>query len=159
MGLAARAATLPGLGVPGLGVPGLVVPGLVALTLAVLAPAPSGMAKSRVETGRDLYIVCRQALADHDAGRTAQGSVAILHCNRYLAGLFRAHEAMTRNRETAAVTDNDDPERVQCLRVPRVASFHQLARRIVRQGEWTPELLNEPATALAFRAFDALNPC
>lgn len=137
-------------------------PALAASLLAAVLLAASGApgaAKSRVETGRDLYTACRQAVADHDAGRTSQSSAAILHCNRYLAGLFRSHQTMTRNRVTATQHTNDEPDRVQCLRVPQTATFKQLAQRVVNQGEWSPELLDEPATALAFKAFDALNPC
>lgn len=127
--------------------------------MALLLAALHADAKSRVETGRDLHASCRQAVADYDAGKTSQSSAAILHCNRYLAGLFRSHQAMMQNRITAAQHGNDDPERIQCLRVPRIASFRQLAQRVVSQGEWSPELLDEPATALAFKAFDALDPC
>ena len=131
---------------------------IVSASLALGAVGPAS-AKSRIETGRDLYNACRQAVIDYESGRNSQSSAAILHCNRYLAGLFRSHQAMMQSRATAAEHGNDDPNRVQCLVVPRSASFKQLAQKVVSQGEWEPGLLDAPATALAFRAFDALSPC
>ncbi len=130
--------------------------------LAVLLVAGTAgplVAKPRVETGRDLYVACRQAVADADQGRTPQDSTAIYHCNHFLAGLFRSHQVMTRNRVTAKEHANDDPMRLQCLRVPQVATFKQLARQVVNHAEWHPDLMDEPAMELAFSAFDAMDPC
>ena len=116
-------------------------------------------AKPRVESGQDLYNACQQAVRDFEAGKTPQNSVAIYHCNHFLSGLFRSHQVMTRNRLTAKQHSNEDTDRVQCLKVPQAASFKQLAQKVVNQAEWEPALLDEPATELAFSAFDALNPC
>lgn len=116
-------------------------------------------AKSRVETGQDLYAACSRAVTDFEDGRTPQNSVAIYHCNQFLGGLFRSHQVMTRNRVTAKQHSNEDADRVQCLRVPQQASFKQLAQKVVNQAEWQPELLEKPAMELAFSAFDAMTPC
>ncbi|MGD1933820.1 MAG: Rap1a/Tai family immunity protein [Candidatus Phaeomarinobacter sp.] len=139
--------------------------GILGLTGAVIAMAAlvmwvgSATAKPRVESGQDLYNACERAVRDFDAGRTPQDSVAIYHCNHFLSGLFRSHQVMTRNRLTAKQHSNEDTDRVQCLKVPQAASFKQLAQKVVNQAEWQPELLDKPATELAFSAFDALNPC
>lgn len=139
------------------GISGLVKAALAIATFAIWAGSTA--AKPRVESGQDLYTACEQAVRDFDAGRTPQDSVAIYHCNRFLAGLFRSHQVMTRNRLTAKQHANDDADRVQCLKVPQAASFKQLAQKVVSHAEWQPELLDKPATELAFSAFDALNPC
>jgi len=126
---------------------------------ALLALAGTATGKPRVESGQDLYNACEQAVKDFEVGKTPQNSVAIYHCNHFLSGLFRSHQVMTRNRLTAKQHSNEDTDRVQCLKVPRAASFRQLAQKVVNQAEWQPELLEQPATELAFSAFDALNPC
>lgn len=132
---------------------------LALLVVLAFLTSNAALAKGRVETGQDLYAACRQAVDDFDVGRTPQNSVAIYHCNRFLAGLFRSHQVMTRNRLTAKQHTLDEADMVQCLRVPQTASFKQLAQKVVNQAEWQPELLEKPATELAFSAFDALVPC
>ncbi|WP_425062418.1 Rap1a/Tai family immunity protein [Pyruvatibacter mobilis] len=137
----------------------LTVTGAVMLCLAVLAGPTGAGAKGRVETGRDLYVACEKAVRDFEAGKTPQTSLAIHHCNRFLAGLFRSHQTMTRNRLTAKQHGLDETDHVQCLRVPRSATFKQLAEQVVRQAEWQPHLLDGSAVNLAFTAFDAMTPC
>jgi len=132
---------------------------LLALCVLLVAAIGAAAAKPRIESGQDLYNACSRAVDDFDAGRTPQNSVAIYHCNRFLAGLFRSHQVMTRNRATAKQHSNDEPDHVQCLRVPQAATFKQLAQRVVNQAEWQPDLLEKPATELAFTAFDAMTPC
>jgi len=127
--------------------------------ITLLALAGTAMGKPRVESGQDLYNACQQAVRDFEVGKTPQDSVAIYHCNHFLSGLFRSHQVMTRNRLTAKQHSNEDADRVQCLKVPQAASFKQLAQKVVSHAEWRPELLEQPATELAFSAFDALNPC
>ncbi|PCJ69235.1 MAG: hypothetical protein COA62_11430 [Rhodobiaceae bacterium] len=130
------------------------------LTFSLLsAMAEPGLARPRVETGRDLFTFCQLAADQQLAHPGDRLSGKARYCRQYVSGFFGSLRAMQVNEGTQRLHDNDDPDRFQCALVPRTASFEQLERQIIRFGEWNPELLDEPAIRLIQRAFSSLDPC
>ncbi len=116
-------------------------------------------ARTRVETGRDLTQFCQMAI-DQELERPGERLTGkARYCRQYVSGFFASLHAMQVSERTQKVHPNDEADRFQCALVPRVATFEQLERQIVRFGEWHPELLDEPAVRLIQRAFDSIDPC
>jgi len=127
--------------------------------LLLCATVEPGLARMRVETGRDLFTFCQLAADQQLAHPEDRLSGKARYCRQYVSGFFGSLRAMQVSEGTQKLHDNDDPDRFQCALVPRTASFEQLERQIIRFGEWHPELLDEPAIRLIQRAFSSLNPC
>lgn len=128
---------------------------IVFLSLAI-APAD---ARTRVETGRDLYEYCvlaaEQALNHPNEPRRGKAR----YCRQYVSGYFASLQILLANSRTEKVHTHDEADRIQCARVPASATFEQLEQKIIRFGEWHPDLLDEPAIKLVQKAFDSLDPC
>ena len=131
----------------------------LALALLPLSVASETKARTRVETGRDLYNFCllaaEQALAHPSEPRRGKAR----YCRQYVSGYFASLQILMANARTEKVHTHEEADRIQCARVPASATFDQLEQKIIRFGEWHPDLLDEPAIKLVQKAFDSLDPC
>ncbi len=117
----------------------------------------SASARPRISTGKDLYEACK-VLADHILTSDAPTPRRGLHCRQYLAGYFATIKYV-----------NEDDKAKEALRVPLYApdciditgprSYEQLAAKVVRSGDWHPELMGQPAIDLVRNAFGSSPPC
>lgn len=136
----------------------------IILTLVLLAalPAIGGDAEARrgahVETGQELYDACLTAVG-FAAPPQGRPPTPYLVCKRYIANYFTVLEMLHNDPRTQKVHPHDEAERFQCAWVPGARSFEQMARQIVRVGDWEPALLAGPAVDLIKKAFDTLDPC
>lgn len=129
------------------------------VSLIVLSFPTAGVARLRVETGRDLHQFCKMAADQNLRHPDERLTGKARYCRQYVSGFFSSLHAMQTGEGTRKLHQNDEPDRFQCALVPRIASFEQLERQIVQFGEWHPELLDEPAIQLIQRAFDSIDPC
>ncbi len=81
------------------------------------------------------------------------------YCRQYLGGYFESLRVLHNDHDGKGVyaPAGDDP--YACLNFSGPRSFDQLARSIVRTGDWHPELLDGDAYALAHKAFSDNPPC
>ncbi len=111
----------------------------------------------RISTGLDLYDACKVLV---DYGLTHEGPTPRrgLYCRQYIAGYFA----------TIKYVDEDDGAKAalgvpfyapDCIDITGPRSYEQLAAKVVRNGEWHPELMGQPAIKLVQRAFGAAPPC
>ncbi|MEQ9517844.1 MAG: Rap1a/Tai family immunity protein [Parvibaculum sp.] len=131
-------------------------------TLAFLAQASfphTAEARTRVETGRDLYGFCVLAAEQELTHPTEPRRGKARYCRQYVSGYFASLQILLANARTEKVHTHDEADRIQCARVSGSATFEQLEQKIIRFGEWHPELLDEPAIKLVQKAFASLDPC
>jgi len=129
---------------------------LLGLAILTLVPGPA-LARTRISTGRDLYMAC-QALADAAVAQQGPTPRIALYCRQYLAGYFSSARYVAGNDDARRALDLP-PASDECASVPGPQSWDHLAARIVHQGDWQPALLDGPALDLARAAFGSKPPC
>lgn len=129
---------------------------LLGLAALILASAPAA-ARTRIATGRDLYAAC-QVLADYILDPKGGTPRAGLYCRQYIAGYFSAARQVRQNGDTTKALDLPLAAG-ECSAIDGPQSWDRLARKIVREAEWRPALLDKPAFELARAAFGDKPPC
>lgn len=133
--------------------------------LAILAAALTIMTgtdgfasdRPRISTGQDLYEACK-VLTDYGLNPEGPTPRRGLYCRQFIAGYFATLKYV-----------HDDDKAKEALGVPLYApdciditgprSYAQLAEKVVRSGEWHPELMGRPAVELVRSAFGSSPPC
>lgn len=120
--------------------------------------ASAADARARIETGSDLHAACA-ALAEHALNPVPPTPAPARYCRQYLSGYFESLRHLHNDHDGKGVyaPAGDDP--YACLNFSGPRSFDQLARSIVRTGDWHPELLDGEPFALAHKAFSDSPPC
>ena len=120
--------------------------------------ASAADARTRIETGRDLHTAC-SVLAEHALNPVPPTPAKARYCRQYLAGYFESLRHLHNTHEGKGIYGpaGDDP--YACLNFDGPRSFDQLARQIVRTGDWHPRLLDGEPYALAHKAFSDNPPC
>jgi hypothetical protein len=131
----------------------------VMLILCLTSAVPSAAeARVRIETGRDLHTAC-SVLAEHALNPVPPTPAKARYCRQYLSGYFESLRHLHNDHDGKGVyaPAGDDP--YACLNFSGPRSFDQLARSIVRTGDWHPELLDGEPFALAHKTFSDNPPC
>lgn len=133
---------------------GLAWLGLAALTMT---PMRDAEARTRISTGQELYDACK-VLTEYTLNPQGPTPRLGLYCKQFIEGYFRSAKYV-----------HDDDNAKQALGLPLVPtdcqpviggdSYNELAGKIVRNGDWHPELMSEPASKLARVAFGNKPPC
>lgn len=133
--------------------------GAFAVVLAALTMTPPGeaSARARISTGQELYEACR-TLAEHKLDPHGPTPRRALYCRQFIEGYFRSAKYI-REDEKARKTLGLPTAPTDCEPMIGPSSYDQLAGKIVRNAEWHPELLGEPAVRLARAAFGDKPPC
>ena len=135
-----------------------------AIALAVLAIAcldgagTASVQRGRIQTGDDLYRMCQVAV-DYDLNPQGKAPIQKRLCKQYISNYFLVLERLHNDPYTQKVHEHDEATHFQCAEVPGPRSYTQLARQILREAEWHPELKQGPAVDLIERAFNAIDPC
>lgn len=117
-------------------------------------PSASG---PRISTGLDLYQACK-VLVDYGLKREGPTPRPGLYCRQYIAGYFATVKYV--NEDDGAKAALGVPLYApDCIDISGPRSFEQLAAKVMRNGEWHPELMERPAIELVQRAFGAAPPC
>lgn len=131
---------------------------MAGLVLVFLAPTTNiAEGRTRISNGQDLYEACKtlnEFMLNPD-GRTPRLG---LYCQQYISGYFTSLRIMQDGDNTQSVT-GPPIHATDCIGFDGPRSYGQLAGKIVRSGEWHPELMKAPAYKLAQQAFDAMPPC
>lgn len=111
----------------------------------------------RISTGLDLYEACK-ALVDYGLQREGPTPRRGLYCKQYIAGYFATIKYVDEDNDAKAALGVPlyAPD---CIDITGPRSYEQLAAKVVRNGEWHPELMGQPAIELVQRAFGAAPPC
>lgn len=127
-------------------------------SFAALLVSGQAEARQRIETGRDLSDACA-VLAEWSLDPEPPSPRLARYCRQYLTGYFESLRVLHDNHDGKGVygPSGDDP--YACLNLDGPRTFGQLARQIVRTGEWNPALLDGEAHALAHKAFADRPPC
>lgn len=128
-----------------------------AFAATLLASGPAE-ARQRIETGRDLSNACA-VLAEWSLDPEPPSPRLARYCRQYLTGYFESLRVLHNDHGGKGVygPSGDDP--YACLNLDGPRTFGQLARQVVRTGEWNPALLDGEAHALARKAFADRPPC
>ncbi len=127
------------------------------LILPLFFPAPA-VARMRIETGRDLYNACA-ALAEHTLSQQKPTPRSVHYCRQYLGGYFESIRHLHNEEVGKGIYAPSGQDPYVCLNLDGPRSYDQLARQIVRTGEWNPHLLDGAAINLANKAFSDRPPC
>jgi hypothetical protein len=131
---------------------------MVGLVLVALAPtANTAEGRARISTGQDLYEACKvlnEFVLKPDGPTPRLG----LYCQQYISGYFTSLRVMQDGDGAQSVT-GPPIHAADCIGFDGPRTYGQLAGKIVRSGEWHPELMTAPAYKLAQQAFDAMPPC
>ncbi len=130
---------------------------LLALAVLTLTPPAPASARARISTGQELYDACR-TLAEYKLDPRGPTPRRGLYCQQFIEGYFRAAKYI-REDEKARKALGLPPAPTDCEPMIGPNSYDQLAAKIVRNAEWHPELLGEPAVRLARAAFGDKPPC
>lgn len=129
----------------------------VVLAALTMTPPAEADARARISTGQELYEACR-TLAEHKLDSDAPTPRRALYCRQFIEGYFRSAKYI-REDEKARAALGLPVAPTECEPMVGPNSYDQLADRIVRNAEWHPELLGEPAVRLARMAFGDKPPC
>lgn len=130
---------------------------VVALAVLTMTPPEGASARARISTGQELYEACL-ALAEHALDPRGPTPRRGLHCRQFIEGYFRSAKYL-REDEKARRALGLPSAPTDCAPMIGPNSYDQLAAKIVRNAEWHPELLGEPAVRLARTAFGDKPPC
>ncbi|MCE9649595.1 MAG: hypothetical protein K8R18_08235 [Parvibaculum sp.] len=111
----------------------------------------------RISTGQDLYEACK-VLAEHGLKPDEPTPRRGVHCRQYIAGYFASLKYVHED-DNAKVALGVPLYAPDCIDITGPRSYEQLATKVVRSGEWHPELLGQPAVNLMRNAFGAEPPC
>jgi hypothetical protein len=111
----------------------------------------------RISTGQDLYEACK-VLAEHGLEPDQPTPRRGLHCRQYISGYFASLKYVHED-DNAKVALGVPLYAPDCIDITGPRSFEQLAARIVRNGDWRPELLGQSAVNLMRNTFGAEPPC
>lgn len=134
---------------------------LMAFSFAAFLTFTSGMPASasgpRISTGQELYEACK-VLVEHGLKREGPTPRQGLYCRQYIAGYFATVKYV--NEDDDAKTALGVPFYApDCIDISGPRSYEQLAAKVMRNGEWHPDLLDRPAIELVRRAFGVAPPC
>ncbi|MBI1261353.1 MAG: hypothetical protein GC184_06485 [Rhizobiales bacterium] len=131
---------------------------LLILVLATVCVPTGAQARSRIETGNDLLAACR-VLSEHSLNPQSPTPREALYCRKYIAGYFATLKYLHDEEDARRVLGSKVQDPYACVDIRSPQSYAQLATQIVRTGEWNPQLLDEPALALAQKTFGDNPPC
>lgn len=132
----------------------------VALIFCVflLSGSPPADARMRIETGRDLHTACA-ALAEHALDPEKQMPAQARYCRQYVSGYFESLRHLHNENPGKGIYAPSGRDPYACLNLDGPRSYDQLARQIVRTGDWNPQLLDGDAILLIRKAFSDNPPC
>ena len=130
----------------------------LSLAIAVVSFTSAAEARSRIETGSDLYGACR-VLSEYTLNPQGSTPREALYCRKYIAGYFATIKYLHDEEDVRRVMGSKAQDPYACVDIRSSQSFAQLAKQIVRTGEWNPKLLDEPALVLAQKTFGDNPPC
>ena len=123
----------------------------------VVLPTSVAMSRSHISTGQDLYDACK-VLNEFSLNRQGRIPDQGLYCRQFISGYFTALKFAKPGSDENFVNGTPDYTN-DCGRPNDPKHYDQLAVRIVRLGEWQPELMSRPAVELAVKAFETVPPC
>lgn len=112
----------------------------------------------RIETGRDLHAACT-VLAENALNPQKPTPAPALYCRKYLAGYFESLRYLRDDKASKSIYGPAEGDPYACLNVDGPRSYDQLARQVVRTGDWNPNLLDGDAILLVRKAFSDNPPC
>ncbi len=130
---------------------------LLGLAAFIMLPARDAAARSHISTGQELYEACK-VLAEYSLNPQGRTPSPGLRCRQFIEGYFRSAKYV-RESDTDKQALGLPLAPTDCAPVADTNSYDQLAGKVVRNGEWHPELLDQPAVYLARAAFGSKPPC